>query len=239
MRITEVEEIVMENIDKNIVLKVNLNCCEECPRKLEKALSKLTGVSSLAIDTEENFVSISGTVDSDTLRKLIYVEIGKKAKVVSCDTKSTNNVEEKKPNTKSTGDKDSKNNSNCHHKGKMHKGCCCCCCQDGNCHKKIENNQHKCEAYEGPPEVKDYVCRDYFCKIHPRNRKIIDRVPANESSASMFGYFPNSTQGYYGEPHSWYPLRSSYYPRWYPEQPPTRYGYYQPPRRPQPPYGFY
>ncbi|XP_022865866.1 uncharacterized protein LOC111385675 [Olea europaea var. sylvestris] len=363
MRIAEVEEIVMENIDKNIVLKVNLNCCEECPKKLEKALLKLTvGVSSLAIDTEKNLLSISGTMDSDTLRKLIYVEIGKKAKVVFCDT---NNVGEKKPNTtKTMGDGDSKNESNYHFNGKMHKNCCycldgkchktkennehkceayegppkvkdfvcrkgkmhksCCCCLDGNCHKtkennkhkceayeeppkvkdfvcrdyfkgkmhksccccldenchktkennkhkceayegppKVkdfvcrdyfkektlksccycldgnyhktkENNEHKCEAYEGPPKVKDFVCRDYFCKIHPRSLKITDRVPANESSASMLDHFP----GHYGGPNPWYPIRSSYYPRWYPEQLPTRYRYFHPLTRPQPPYGY-
>ncbi|KAL2526008.1 Heavy metal transport/detoxification superfamily protein [Abeliophyllum distichum] len=223
--------------DPKTVLKVNINCCEACPKKLEKALLKLTGVSSLSINIEENLVSVSGTADPDTIIKLIYAKIGKKAKLVSYEPQSTNDVEEKPKNTKTAVDKDSDSNNNkkSKHKGKMHTRCCC---QHGNC-PKMGNDVHKCEDYVPPPVVKDFVCRDYFCKVHPRSREITDKVPANESSARMSGYLPNYARGYYGGATPWYPIRSSYYPRGYPEGPPAQYGYYQPPRRLQPPFGFY
>ncbi|CAI9773034.1 unnamed protein product [Fraxinus pennsylvanica] len=216
-----------------IVVKVNLNCCKASPKKLEKALLKLTGVSSFTINIEENLVSVSGTVRPDTIIKLIYAKLAKKAELVSYEPQSTKDdgVKPKNTNTEEE-DKDLNNKSKSQHKGKMHKSCCC---QDGKC-PKMENNVHKCEEYAGPPEVKDFVCRDYFCKIHPRNRTITNKVPENESSARLYGYMPNYAQGYNGGPNPWYPIRGSYYPRWYPERPPALYEYYQPPRRPPPSY---
>lgn len=171
----------------------------------------------------------------DTIIKIIHAKLAKKAELVSYDPQSTKDDEVKPKNTKAEEDTDLNDKSKSQHKGKMHKSCCC---QDGNCHK-MENNVHKCEEYEGLPQIKDFVCRDYFCKLHPRSRTITDKVPENESSARLYGYMPNYAPQYYGGPSPSYPIRGSYYPRWYPEKPPAQYQYYQPPRRPHPLYGFY
>ncbi|CAA2970635.1 Hypothetical predicted protein [Olea europaea subsp. europaea] len=192
--------------------------------------SCVVGVSSHTINTDENLVSLSATVDPDTIIKLTYAKLAKKANPVSYEPQSTDDEGEKSKNTKTMEDKDLKKSKSQH---KMHKNCCC---QDRSC-PMMRINKHKCEVYDPPAQVKDFVCRNYFCKLHPRSRKITDTVPEDESSA--YGYMPNYVQGYYGGANPWYPIRGSYYPRGYLERPPARYGYYPPPRRPQPPYGYY
>ncbi|KAL3526984.1 hypothetical protein ACH5RR_011640 [Cinchona calisaya] len=51
---------------KSHVLKVHLHC-DGCARKVKKLLKKIEGVYPVRIDTEEQKVKVSGTVDSATL----------------------------------------------------------------------------------------------------------------------------------------------------------------------------
>ncbi|CAA0821176.1 Heavy metal transport/detoxification superfamily protein [Striga hermonthica] len=66
--------------------------------------------------------------------------------------------------------------------------------------RKGQNEEpHKCEAYE-PPKVDERVCRDFFCKIHPRSRSIVDKVSSGHDSLfgglAFFGFGTHPTEGY-------------------------------------------
>lgn len=187
------------------------------------------GVDSVAIDTENNLVFVTGTVNPTTLVNNV-AKLGKAVQLLPTDKHPKNHVEEKHNYTRNEG-RDN-NFTAQHNKGKMHKNCCC---QDGrHNHKKEveeEKEEHKCEAYV-PPKVDERVCRDYYCKIHPKMRKIVDRVPPE--SSTLFGIGGLPFYGGFGP----YGGGSYLYPGWYGEEPP-QFGYGRQPRMlPQHPFGF-
>ncbi|KAG8367911.1 hypothetical protein BUALT_Bualt16G0122000 [Buddleja alternifolia] len=219
------------------ILSMKISCCERCPKKLKKKLLKMPGVESVTIDTERNLVLVSGTIDAMTLVNNV-AKLGKAVELLPNDKHpkyNNSHFEEKHKGTSNQGyhqcPHEEENNTTSRRKGKeMHKNCCC---QDGrHNHKKEVEEEHKCEAYV-PPKVDERICRDYYCKVHPKMRKIVDRVPA-DSSSSLLGGFPF----YNGIGGGGNPFGGLYYPGWYGEEP-ARFGYHQQPRRlPRHPFGF-
>lgn len=74
---------------KTCVLKVNIHC-EGCKKKVKKLLQKIDGVYSIAIDTEQGKVSVTGNVDSSTLIKKLrksgkYAELWASKKISNID----------------------------------------------------------------------------------------------------------------------------------------------------------
>ncbi|KAL8050477.1 hypothetical protein ABFX02_06G084500 [Erythranthe guttata] len=221
----------MENHPPNHtkVLSIDLTCCGKCPNILENILLRMPGVDSVSIDTEKGLVFVTGKIDPTTLLDKVS-NLGKEVRLLP-----NNKDTEEKIHEHTTRQGRDKKYSAPREKGqKSHKNCCC---QDGRHYqkkeeKKEEEEAHKCEAYVAP-NIDPRVCRDFYCKIHPKMRKIIDRVPAD--SSSWFGGLPfHSGYGPYG-------AESYIYPGWYGEEPP-RYGYprpHPPPSMLQHPFGFH
>ncbi|XP_024932936.3 heavy metal-associated isoprenylated plant protein 42 [Ziziphus jujuba] len=63
-------------------LKMNLLCCEECPKKLKKKLQKINGVKKVNIDRQQGLVAVSGNIDPVILREKIII-LGKRAELLS------------------------------------------------------------------------------------------------------------------------------------------------------------
>ncbi|XP_010552784.1 PREDICTED: uncharacterized protein LOC104823057 [Tarenaya hassleriana] len=67
----------MEDLDFPIcILKMNLQCCRDCPLRVKKLLQKVTGVYAITIDPKEGIVLVSGTAEPRVLIKAVE-EIGK------------------------------------------------------------------------------------------------------------------------------------------------------------------
>ncbi|KAL0303680.1 UNVERIFIED_CONTAM: hypothetical protein Sradi_6236100 [Sesamum radiatum] len=166
------------------VLSMNINCCEKCPKILKKKLLKMPGVDSVAIDLEKDVVLVTGTVDAMTLVNNV-AKLGKTVHLLPTNKppkNKNNHVHEKHMEIS-----DEEAPTIPLQKGKMHKNCCC---RDGRHSDKKKVEEHKCEAYV-PAKVDERICRDYYCKVHPKSRKIVDKVPA-ESSA-LFGAYRFTT----------------------------------------------
>ncbi|KAG6395922.1 hypothetical protein SASPL_142055 [Salvia splendens] len=164
---------------------------------------------SVAIDEKENLVYVFGKIDGQTLLRKV-AKLGKPVQLLSADKYPTNHAD--------SNHNSSNNNKFEPHgeKGKQHSNCCC---GDGrhhssSSHKKAEEEEeHKCEPYV-PPEISPIVCRDYYCKVHPRGRLITDRVPA-ENTSSFFGMAPFYSYQY--------PMGNGGMYGW--QQPPPQFGY--------------
>ncbi|KAJ4829125.1 hypothetical protein Tsubulata_011810, partial [Turnera subulata] len=65
-----------------IFLRVNLQCCEECPTRAEKKLQKLHGVLAVSMDTLHDLVLLSGTLDPQVVVKK-FAKWGKRAVLLS------------------------------------------------------------------------------------------------------------------------------------------------------------
>ncbi|KAL0357313.1 UNVERIFIED_CONTAM: Heavy metal-associated isoprenylated plant protein 36 [Sesamum calycinum] len=64
---------------KTCVLKASIHC-EGCKRKVKKILSQVQGVEFVDVDTKQQKVTVTGSVDADTLVKKL-VKAGKKAQL--------------------------------------------------------------------------------------------------------------------------------------------------------------
>ncbi|CAN8304365.1 unnamed protein product [Cochlearia groenlandica] len=91
-------------------LKVNIHC-EGCNQKVKKLLQKIEGVYHVKVEQEQQKVTVSGSVDSDTLIKKL-VKAGKHAELWSHNTNP--NPQNPKPNDviKITSQKGQKQQSN-------------------------------------------------------------------------------------------------------------------------------
>ncbi|KAH0461981.1 hypothetical protein IEQ34_009556 [Dendrobium chrysotoxum] len=96
---------------KTCVLKVNIHC-EGCKKKVKKLLQKIDGVYTIAIDTEQGKVTVTGNVDPSTLIKKLR-KSGKHAEIWAA--KKNSNIEShhhlpKLPIDEANGEKNSFNN---------------------------------------------------------------------------------------------------------------------------------
>ncbi|KAL3632104.1 hypothetical protein CASFOL_025088 [Castilleja foliolosa] len=153
-----------EQIHK-VLLSMNISSCERCPRKLKKKLLSMPGVDSVSIDTEKNLILVTGTVDPNTLLNEVK-KLGKRVKLVPTDEHHLWNEGQDQRDTPYRD----------HPCGRPH--------GKERVEAKKEEEPHKCEAYE-MPKIDERVCRDFFCKTHPRSRSIVDKV-----SAPLFGGLP-------------------------------------------------
>uniref|UniRef100_A0A5B7B1I1 Phorbol-ester/DAG-type domain-containing protein n=1 Tax=Davidia involucrata TaxID=16924 RepID=A0A5B7B1I1_DAVIN len=67
---------------KTFALKVNIACCKRCVEKVDEVLGKIDGVLKYDKDVEERKVTISGTVDPDTIISKLKQEAGKIAELL-------------------------------------------------------------------------------------------------------------------------------------------------------------
>ncbi|KAL6497003.1 hypothetical protein OROGR_028932 [Orobanche gracilis] len=180
--------------DQTKVLSIDMSCCERCRKILKKTLLKMPGVDSVSIDMENNLVLVTGIVDAMTLLNKV-AKLEKNVHLLPNDHHHSNNnhAERKQKDTR------------CRETVRLQK-------------EKMQKEEHKCEPYE-PPSVDARVCRDFFCKVHPRSRSIVDKVSGDRSS-SFFGGFPTYSRGFG-------PSGGSYMDHmWYGENPlPPLYGH--------------
>ncbi|XP_057965475.1 heavy metal-associated isoprenylated plant protein 42-like [Malania oleifera] len=69
------------------VLKMNLNCCQHCPKKVCKLLSGVHGVYSVSVDAENGLATVEGKVDPRKLVKEVK-SIHKIAEIISSTQQS-------------------------------------------------------------------------------------------------------------------------------------------------------
>uniref|UniRef100_A0A0A9HSI1 HMA domain-containing protein n=1 Tax=Arundo donax TaxID=35708 RepID=A0A0A9HSI1_ARUDO len=62
---------------QTVVLKVSIHC-HGCKKKVRKVLKSIEGVQNVAVDAAQHMVTVTGTVDADTLIKRLY-KSGKQA----------------------------------------------------------------------------------------------------------------------------------------------------------------
>ncbi|KAI9073285.1 hypothetical protein K1719_043986 [Acacia pycnantha] len=89
------------------VLKVNIHC-DGCKQKVKKLLQRIEGVYQVQLDAEQQKVTVSGSVDSETLIKKL-VRAGKHAELWSSHQKTNQNQKQQKNNNCVT--KDDNNNN--------------------------------------------------------------------------------------------------------------------------------
>ncbi|MED6107891.1 hypothetical protein PIB30_018342 [Stylosanthes scabra] len=64
-----------------VILKVHLECCYACPRRVNRKLRKIKGVMDVKIDREEGLVTVFGYADSAELIKAIKKAVRKTAEI--------------------------------------------------------------------------------------------------------------------------------------------------------------
>ncbi|RZC59534.1 hypothetical protein C5167_006840 [Papaver somniferum] len=111
---TKVDDAELKRID----LKVSVNCCDGCKRKVKKLLQTIEGVLKIEIDSREPKVRVIGNVDPRILIKKL-MRAGKHAELLACTNNSSSNGKSepnkddekvKNPTTKPLAD-------NCENKG--------------------------------------------------------------------------------------------------------------------------
>ncbi|KAL6566350.1 hypothetical protein OROGR_001965 [Orobanche gracilis] len=90
------------------ILRVNIHC-DGCKKKVKKILQRIEGVYKVNIDVEQQKVSISGSVDSETLIKKL-TRAGKHAEL--CSNNPTQSNQKQKPTCIKDGDININNNNN-------------------------------------------------------------------------------------------------------------------------------
>ncbi|KAJ7561563.1 hypothetical protein O6H91_03G033400 [Diphasiastrum complanatum] len=89
---------------ETVVLKVQLHC-ENCIRKVKKALAEIDGVESIGIDVEQKKVTVVGNIDSKKVLKKVqktgkYVEL-----LQSKDSKDASSKKKEEPAKKNDSEK--------------------------------------------------------------------------------------------------------------------------------------
>lgn len=192
----------------------NINCCEDCPKKLEKGLKDLHGIESVKVDARQNLATVEGLIDS----KMVIDKIkkwGKTAELVperedtsplgyTVDLNDEDEKGEKEDvfNASSRHEDSSsrQKDSSSHHKnffsrmrGK-NKG-------SSNAPEKNDNSKSNASS---PKEIPDHICRDKYCTFHRRdNYTTSDHVPNMNYGT---GYSPL----YRGSGTYNYPMMNSY-----------------------------
>ncbi|GER53619.1 heavy metal transport/detoxification superfamily protein [Striga asiatica] len=217
----------MENhrYDQTKVLSINISCCDDCPKILKEKLDNMPGVDSITINTEKNLVFVEGPMDPVTLFNKV-ARFGKRVQLLFPIQLLPNDNHRPNNNNNSTNRRHKRDcftdPSGPHPYEKRKRA-------NGREEETRQNEPHKCEAYE-PPKVDERVCRDFFCKIHPRSRSMVDKVSGHNS---LFGGLPFFDFGG-SHPND----MSMYHPQGFGYNQPPMYGYARPPSRVQHPFSF-
>ncbi|MCD7451843.1 hypothetical protein HAX54_013556 [Datura stramonium] len=121
------------------VLRVNIHC-DGCKQKVKKLLQRIEGVYQVNIDSEQQKVSVSGSVDSGTLIKKL-VKAGKHAELWSQN--NTNQTQNQNPNCIKENNKNNKNQKQ----------------QQGGIIKNLESLKNQ-QKFNFVPEEVDYLDED-------------------------------------------------------------------------------
>lgn len=90
--------LVKNSMDKSIVpaktfvLKANIHC-SGCEKKMKKLLQRVTGVHSISIDADQSKITISGTIDPQTVVKFLEDNSKVKSELLWEPTKEKNNLQ--------------------------------------------------------------------------------------------------------------------------------------------------
>ncbi|XP_027101351.1 uncharacterized protein [Coffea arabica] len=217
----------MENpsTEPTILLKMNINCCEFCPGRLERALLTIDGVLSVAVYREKNLVAVKGKVDPNKLIASIKAW-GKTAKFLGYDggpMNFNNHADKEKPqSSKPVRDKCPEHKNFPKNGKERNRG------YPKDEGRKKEESSHEPEAYVAP-QIDREVCRDPYCKLHKSRPIFHNKVPSIDCADHPHhtgGYFPRGGSGSHFLNHG---NASPYdYPRMAPH-----------PMMEQPGYGFY
>ncbi|KAL5700500.1 hypothetical protein ACHQM5_025935 [Ranunculus cassubicifolius] len=90
---------------KKVELKVSLNCCDGCKRKVKKQLQSIDGVLKTEIDASQPKVTVLGNVDPKVLVKKL-LKVGKQAEIWSTSTASQMPATKDKKETSSDNGKE-------------------------------------------------------------------------------------------------------------------------------------
>ncbi|KAL6568335.1 hypothetical protein OROHE_004019 [Orobanche hederae] len=148
-------------------------CCTHCTEILKKKILEMPGVDSVYVDMKNNLVLVTGTVDAMNLLNKA-AKLGKNVRLLPNDYQHSNNKHAERKQ------KDRRYRETVEDSTRRQK-------------EKTQEEEHKCEPYE-PPSVDERVCRDFFCKVHPRSRSIVDKVSGE--SSSFFRGFPTYGRGF-------------------------------------------
>ncbi|GKV41032.1 hypothetical protein SLEP1_g48613 [Rubroshorea leprosula] len=88
------------------VLKVNIQCCAACRKKIKKTLEKIHGVNAVKVDAERGLVSVSGAVDPSVLSQAIAKKLKKKVELYAYEKtpkQESKKAESEKCNVQSEG----------------------------------------------------------------------------------------------------------------------------------------
>ncbi|KAM7524523.1 hypothetical protein LguiA_014425 [Lonicera macranthoides] len=87
---------------KKVELKVSVDCCDGCKKKVKKALNSIQGVLKTEIDPLQPKVTIQGNVDPQTLINKLQIKVGKQAQLWAYDNHHNSTTETKEISTATT-----------------------------------------------------------------------------------------------------------------------------------------
>ncbi|KAK1368972.1 hypothetical protein POM88_035064 [Heracleum sosnowskyi] len=178
-------------------LKVhNINCCENCPKKLEEALkTKLHGIESVEVDTRQNIVRVEGSIDS----KIVIDKIknwGKKAELVPERDETNPLGHTVESNDEDEGQKEDLLNASRRREDSSSRQ------KDSSAHQEDSSARHKSffsrirwkikgsNNASSQKEIPDYACRNKCCTVHKRdNYKKSDPEPNTNHGPSYLSLY--------------------------------------------------
>nr|XP_027127264.1 uncharacterized protein LOC113743453 [Coffea arabica] len=176
-----------------IVLRVNINCCKDCPETLKKALWSINGVYSVAVDPEKKLVYVAGKVDPKLLLDSI-AKMGKSAEILSCEEGAN------KDKRQAYDDHFFNRGQNYHYHGKEDYNFRRTGMEQKQSGKKEGDDDHEFEDYV-PPKFDPHLCRDPFCKLHNRRPIFHEKVPAWNSPHHSARFFHGASPMFYHGSH--------------------------------------
>ncbi|KAJ7528172.1 hypothetical protein O6H91_02G032400 [Diphasiastrum complanatum] len=97
------EETKSEKKSETVVLKVEIHC-NECLRKIQRAITKIDGVESINYDLKEKKVTLSGKINPQNVLKTVK-KTGKQVQMLQ--PKETKEADKKDSEKKESGSKES------------------------------------------------------------------------------------------------------------------------------------
>ncbi|XP_074333489.1 uncharacterized protein LOC141671229 isoform X2 [Apium graveolens] len=179
----------------------NINCCVECPKKLDKGLKNLKGIESVEIDVSRNLVTVEGLIDPKEVIDKIK-KWGKKAELVP-EREDTNPQSYTVETNDEDGEKEDlvdasfhhedssapQKDSSAHHKNLFsrlwgkNKG-------SSNAKEKNDNSESNASSKK---EIPDHICTNIYCTLHRRdNYTTSEHVPNMNYGAGYSQLYPGS-----------------------------------------------